>query len=123
MPVATLSGAPEFAFGDAVFRSLAVPSRGSTRFAIWALELAPGMSGDAHSLDCEEVLVIHSGQISARIGTQEIEAGPGDAVIVPPETSFVLRNATSEPVHATAITSAGFRATLGDTTMLPPWSL
>ncbi|MBA3277863.1 MAG: hypothetical protein H0U22_03940 [Geodermatophilaceae bacterium] len=46
MPVATLSGAPEFAFGEVVFRSLAVPSRGSTRFAIWALELAPGMSGD-----------------------------------------------------------------------------
>ena len=95
MPVATLSEAPEFVLGDAVFRSLAVPSRGSTQFAIWALELAPGMSGEAHSLDCEEVLVIHSGQISARIGTQEIEAGPGDAVIVPPATSFVLRNATS----------------------------
>jgi len=123
MPVATLSDAPEFALGDAVFRSLAVPSRGSTQFAIWALELAPGMSGDAHSLDCEEVLVIHSGRISATIGTQDIQAGPGDAVIVPPQTSFVLRNATSEPVHATAITSAGFRATLGDKTMIPPWSL
>ena len=123
MPVATLSDAPEFALGDAVFRSLAVPSRGSTQFAIWALELAPGMSGDAHSLDCEEVLVIHSGRISATIGTQDIQAGPGDAVIVPPQTLFVLRNATSEPVHATAITSAGFRATLGDTTMIPPWSL
>lgn len=123
MPVATLSDAPEFALGGAVFRSLAVPSRGSTRFAIWALELAPGMSGDAHSLDCEEVLVIHSGRISATIGTQEIQAGPGDAVIVPADTSFVLRNATSEPVHATAVTSAGFRATLGDNTMIPPWSL
>jgi len=123
MPVATLSEAPEFAFGDAVFRSLAVPSRGSTQFAVWALELAPGMSGDAHSLDCEEVLVIHSGRISAIIGIQEIEAGPGDAVIVPPQTLFVLRNATSEPVHATAITSAGFLATLGDKTMIPPWSL
>ena len=65
-PVATLSGAPEFAFGEVVFRSLAVPSRGSTRFAIWALELAPGMSGDAYSLDCEEVQVIHSGQINDR---------------------------------------------------------
>lgn len=123
MPVATLSEAPEFVFGDATFRSLAVPSRGSTQFAIWALELAPGMSGDAHSLDCEEVLVIHSGRISAVIGEAEIEAGPGDAVIVPPRTSFVLRNATPEPVHATAVTSAGFVATLGDKTMTPPWSI
>jgi len=123
MPVATLSEAPEFAFGDAVFRSLAVPSRGSTEFAIWALELAPGMSGDAHSLDCEEVLVIHSGRVSATIGTQEIEAGPGDAVIVPRQTSFVLRNASPESVHATAITSAGFQARLGDKTLIPPWSL
>jgi mannose-6-phosphate isomerase-like protein (cupin superfamily) len=123
MPVASLSEAPEFALGDAVFRSLAVPSRGSTQFAIWALELAPGMTGEAHSLDCEEVLVIHSGRISATVGTQEIQAGPGDAVIVPAQTSFVLRNATSAPVHATAITSAGFRATLGDKTLNPPWSL
>lgn len=123
MPVATLSDAPEFALGDAVFRSLAVPSRGSTELAVWALELAPGMSGDAHSLDCEEVLVIHSGRISAIIGDQEIQAGPGDAVIVPPDTSFVLRNASPKPVHATAITSVGFQARLGDRTMIPPWSL
>jgi len=123
MPVATLSEAPEFVLGDAVFRSLAVPSRGSTQLAVWALELAPGMTGDAHSLDCEEVLVIHSGRISATIGMQEIQAGPGDAVIVPMQTSFALRNAGSEAVHATAITSAGFLATLGDRTMTPPWSL
>jgi len=123
VPVATLSEAPEFALGDAIFRPLAVPSRGSTQFAIWALELAPGMSGDAHSLDCEEVLVIHAGRVSATIGTQEILAGPGDAVIVPPRTSFALRNASAEPVRATAITSAGFQATLGDKTMIPPWSL
>ncbi|MBA3294717.1 MAG: cupin domain-containing protein [Geodermatophilaceae bacterium] len=123
MPVATLSEAPEFVLGDAVFRALAVPSRGSTQFAIWALELAPGMSGEAHSLDCEEVLVIHSGRISATIGMQEIQAGPGDAVIVPMQTSFALRNAGPEAVHATAITSAGFLATLGDRTMTPPWSL
>lgn len=81
------------------------------------------MSGDAHSLDCEEVLVIHSGRIRATIGTQEIQAGPGDAVIVPMQTSFALRNAGAEAVHATAITSAGFQATLGDRTMTPPWSL
>lgn len=121
MPVATLSAAPEFALGGAVFRSLAVPSRGSTELAVWALELAPGMTGDPHSLDCEEVLVIHSGSISATIGTQEIQAGPGDAV--PAHTSFTVRNATSEPVRATAITAAGFRATLGDKTISPPWSL
>lgn len=123
MPVATLADAPEFTLGDAVFRSLAVPSRGSTQYAIWALELAPGMSGDAHSLDCEEVLVIHSGRISATIGTHDVQAGPGDAVIVPPQTSLVLRNATAEPVRATAITTAGFRATLGGKTIIPPWSL
>ncbi|MDQ4037396.1 MAG: cupin domain-containing protein [Actinomycetota bacterium] len=123
MPLATLSEAPEFTLGDAVFRSLAVPSRGFTQFAIWALELAPGMSGDSHTLDCEEVLVIHSGRISARIAETEIQAGPGDAVIVPADTSFVLRNPTAEPVHATAITSAGFRATLGDKMITQPWSI
>lgn len=123
MPVATLSDAPEFTLGDALFRLLAVPSRGSSELTVWALDLAPGMSGAAHSLDREEVLVIHSGRISATIGTQEVQAGPGDALIVPPDTSLSLRNATAEPVRATAITSAGIRATLGDKTISPPWSL
>jgi len=123
MPVATLADAPEFTFGGAVFRSLAVPSRGSNALAIWALELVPGMIGEAHSLDCEEVLVIHSGRISAMIGPDEVDAGPGDAVIVPARMSFTLRNSSAEPVHATAITSAGFLATLGGKTMTPPWSL
>lgn len=123
MPVATLSEAPEFVLGDATFRSLAVPSRGSTQYAVWALELAPGMRGEAHSLDCEEVLVIHSGQITAVIGSQAVEAGPGDAVIVPAGTSFELHNATPSPVHTTAITTAGFLATLGDKTLTPPWSV
>ena len=123
MAVATLSDAPEYALGDAVFRSLAVPSRGSTELAVWALDLAPGMNGEAHSLDREEVLVIHSGWISATIGTEEVQAGPGDAIIVPPHTSLSLRNATEEPVRATAITSAGMQARLGDRTITPPWSL
>jgi len=123
VPVATLSEAPEFALGDAVFRPLAVPSRGSTELAVWALDLAVGMTGEAHSLDREEVLVIHSGQVSATIGTQDVEAGPGDAVIVAPDTSFTLRNSGSEAVHATAIISAGFVATMGGKTFSPPWSL
>lgn len=123
MPVATLADAPEFALGDAVFRPLAVPSRGSTELAVWALDLAVGMTGEAHSLDREEVLVIHSGHILATIGTQDVQAGPGDAVIVPPRTSFTLRNSGAEPVRATAIISAGFLATLGDRTFSPPWSL
>ncbi|MBA3798295.1 MAG: cupin domain-containing protein [Actinomycetota bacterium] len=123
MPVATLAEAPEFTLGDAVFRPLAVPSRGSTELAVWALDLAPGMTGEAHSLDREEVLVIHSGQVSARVGIQDIEAGPGDAVIVPPDTSFTLRNPGAEPVRATAMITAGCLATLGDRTFSPPWSL
>lgn len=123
MTVATLSDAPEYALGDAVFRSLAVPSRGSTELAVWALDLAPGMNGDAHSLDREEVLVINSGRMSATIGVRDVEAGPGDAIIVPPHTSLALRNAGAEPVRATAITSAGMRATLGDRTITPPWSI
>lgn len=123
MTLATLSEAPEFALGNAVFRSLAVPSRGSTELAVWALNLAPGMIGEAHTLDREEVFVVHSGRIDATVGAQDVQAGPGDAVIVPPHTSLVLRNASPEPMRATVITSAGMRATMGDKTFAPPWSL
>lgn len=123
MPLATVSDAPEFVLDDAVFRALAVPSRGSTEVSVWALELAPGMVGEAHTLDREEVFLVHSGRIDARIGAEEVQAGPGDAVIVPADTPLRLRNAGSEPVRATVVTSAGMRATLGERTFAPPWSL
>ncbi|MGW2249969.1 cupin domain-containing protein [Kitasatospora sp. NPDC001660] len=64
------------------FRPLAVPSRGSTELAIWALELAPGVHSETHSMDREEVFVVIEGKVSATVAGEDVRAEAGDAIVV-----------------------------------------
>lgn len=68
MPLATLADAPTFSREAFTFRPLAVPSRGSSELAVWALEVAPGAVSEPHSLDREEVFVLHAGALAATVG-------------------------------------------------------
>ncbi|CAM5620114.1 hypothetical protein SRIMM317S_03901 [Streptomyces rimosus subsp. rimosus] len=70
----------------------------------------------------EEVFVV-TGRIAATVGGEEVVAGPGDAIIVPPRTELSLRNGEPDtPATVTVITSAGIKATLGGATFPPPWA-
>ncbi|MYU55422.1 MULTISPECIES: cupin domain-containing protein [Streptomyces] len=123
MPLSTLADAPVFARDGFTFRPLAVPSRGSSELAVWALEIAPGSAGEVHSMDREEVFVVVSGKVSATVADQEISTASGDAVIVPAHHTLRIRNAcATTPATLTAVTSAGMRATVGDATFPPPWA-
>ncbi|MEZ0111738.1 quercetin dioxygenase-like cupin family protein [Catenulispora sp. EB89] len=123
MPLSTLAEAPRFDLDGFTFRPLAVPSRGSTELAIWALDLEPGARSQPHTMDREEVFVVVSGAVSATVGEREVQAGPGDAVIVPPHTTLRLGNASTEsPAVLTAVTSAGMNATVGGAAFAPPWA-
>ncbi|MDH6577700.1 cupin domain-containing protein [Kitasatospora sp. MAP5-34] len=123
MPLSTLADAKVFARDGFTFRPLAVPSRGSTELALWALEIAPGAASEVHSMDREEVFVVITGQVCATVGGQELSAGSGDAIIVPARTLLQIRNAGSEnPATLTAATSVGMKATVGDATFPPPWA-
>ncbi|MFE7608854.1 cupin domain-containing protein [Streptomyces celluloflavus] len=123
MPLSTLADAPVFARDGFTFRPLAVPSRGSSELAVWALEIAPGSTSEVHSMDREEVFVVVTGEVSATVADQEISAASGDAVIVPAHHTLQIRNAcATTPATLTAVTSAGMRATVGDATFPPPWA-
>ncbi|RLU89145.1 cupin [Streptomyces griseocarneus] len=123
MPLSTLADAPVFERHGFTFRPLAVPSRGSTELAVWALEIAPGAQSEDHHMDREEVFVVTEGKVSADIAGQEVTAGPGDALIVPAHALLRLRNACPNTLATlTAVTSAGMRATIGDTVITPPWA-
>ncbi|AEW98253.1 cupin domain-containing protein [Streptantibioticus cattleyicolor] len=123
MPLSTLADAPVFDRDGFTFRPLAVPSRGSTELAVWALDLAPGARSEAHHMDREEVFVVVSGKVSAEIAGEEVLAGPGDAVIVPAHAVLRIGNACPDnPTTVTAVTSAGMKATVGDATFPPPWA-
>lgn len=123
MPLSTLAAAPVFDVEGFTFRPLAVPSRGSSELAIWALDVAPGARSEPHSMDREEVFVIISGSIAATVDGQEVLAGPGDAIVVPPHAELQLGNASADkPARVTAATSVGMIATLGGNSFPPPWA-
>jgi mannose-6-phosphate isomerase-like protein (cupin superfamily) len=124
MTVATRADAPHFEVDAYSFHPLAVPSRGSKELAIWALSAGPGAFSPAHHHDREVVFVVNSGRMAATIGGADVAAGPGDAIIVPAQATFELRNASdTEPASLTVTTTVGMQATMGGNTFPPPWSV
>jgi quercetin dioxygenase-like cupin family protein len=122
-PLSTLADAPHFARDGFTFRPLAVPSRGSTELAVWALDVEPGAGSETHSMDREEVFVVVSGAVSATVAGHEVSAGPGDAIIVPPHATLRIGNGSAEhPARLTVATSAGMRALVGGASFTPPWA-
>lgn len=122
MPVSTLATAETIRFHGLTARPIAVPSRGSTELAVWHLEVAPGQGGEEHAVDREEVFVVRSGRLYGTLGGEPCEAGPGDALIVPPGVPFRLGNDGDESAHVLVCTSAGVTATLNGRTVEPPWA-
>lgn len=122
MPVNTLAEAKRIEFHGLTARPMAVPSRGSAELAVWHLELPPGVRGEEHTVDREEVFVVRAGRPSGTIGGEPWTAGPGDAVLVPPGVPFALSNDGTEHARLVVCTSAGVRATLNGRTVVPPWS-
>jgi mannose-6-phosphate isomerase-like protein (cupin superfamily) len=122
MPVATLADAQIFERDGFTFRPLAVPSRGSQELALWALDVAPGAASAAHTVDREELFVVHAGALSATVGGADHQLAVGDVLMVPPHTLVSVRNPLGEPARATVVTSAGMRGTVDGVTFAPPWA-
>jgi mannose-6-phosphate isomerase-like protein (cupin superfamily) len=122
VPVSTFAEAKTIELNGLTAHPMAVPSRGSAELAVWHLELAPGVAGEEHTVDREEVFVMRSGRLTGALGGEPCEVGPGDALIVPPGVPFALANEGDEPARAVVCTSAGIRATLNGQTVIPPWS-
>jgi mannose-6-phosphate isomerase-like protein (cupin superfamily) len=124
MTVSTRSDAQRFDVDEYAFYPLAVPSRGSKELAVWTVDANAGAVSPAHHHDREVVFAITSGRMAAKVGELDVEAGPGDAIIVPANTTFELRNASADtPASMTVIATAGMQATMGGNTFSPPWTL
>ncbi|WP_199434274.1 cupin domain-containing protein [Qaidamihabitans albus] len=122
MTLATLAEAPRFETAGFVFRPLAVPSRGSAELAVWALEATAGAWSEPHTVDREEVFVLHEGRLVAEVGGVEHELAAGDALIVAPHTPLRLGNPAAGPAWLTVCTSRGMRGTVHGRTIDPPWA-
>ncbi|GAB2960709.1 cupin domain-containing protein [Amycolatopsis acidiphila] len=122
MTLASLVDAPTFENLGFTFRPLAVPSRGSTELAVWALEAAPGAASERHTVSREEVFVLQEGRMRAEVGDETHELAPGDALIVPPDTPLCLRNSGAETARLTVATSKGVVGVVNGTSVNPPWA-
>jgi mannose-6-phosphate isomerase-like protein (cupin superfamily) len=126
MPLIKGSTAPKFEIpcvAGVQFTGLAAPSRGSTENCVWRVSLAAHTPGAPHLLDREEVFAVISGRARATLGEETIELAAGDALVVPPNTSFSLANPHAELFEAIVVLPVGGRArvAMGEP-FVPPWA-
>ena len=123
MPVIAAPAGHTHELPGTLFTSLATPSRGSADLSVWRVEVAPGTSSPPHELTREEVFVVLAGRAVVQLGGQRLEAGAGDAIVVPPDTPFALANAADEPFRALVCLPVGGQARMADgRPFTPPWA-
>lgn len=91
--------------------------------AVWRSTTAPGTAGPVHRIDREQVLVVIEGTLSATVDHTEVNAAPGDAVVLPAGAVRQLRNDGPVPVITITCAIPGSQATVGDgDPVTVPWS-
>ncbi|MGZ4725217.1 MAG: cupin domain-containing protein [Ilumatobacteraceae bacterium] len=122
MPIIRTPAAPTHDLGGARFTSLATPSRGSAETAVWQVEIEPGAPATPHSLTREEVFVVLAGRAAVVIGGVSGVAELGDAIVVPPDTSFELTNGGDAILRLLCCFPVGGQGRLNGETFTPPWA-
>lgn len=103
------------------FTGLASPARGATELMAWQTEIPPGSEATPHQVTREELLVVLAGRAQAHCGDEVTPAGPGDVVLVPPDTDFALENVGDEPLRVIACMPVAGRARIAGETQTLPW--
>ena len=123
--MAVLSGpsGPTHELSGASFTSLATPSRGTAETSVWLVEIAPGAPATPHRLTREEVFVVLEGSAEVHLDGAVSAAEPGDAIVVPPGTTFALAACGTRPLRAVCCLPVGGQGMLADgVAFTPPWA-
>lgn len=122
MPVLRSSDATVFETHGSSFSSYAAPSRGSSQLCAWRLEVPAGTVGVAHRPTRDEVFLVLAGTLRVALGGDELDAGPGDVVVVPAD-SEVRVDTLGAPASAWVTTIPGLEAVMADgSRIVPPWT-
>lgn len=123
MPVLHAPARPTHELPGVKFTALSTPTRGAIDTSVWTVELAPGIPATPHQVTREEVFVVLSGTATVRLAGVESSASPGDAIVVPADTSFEISARGNEPLRALCCLPVGGQARLPDgQTFTPPWA-
>ncbi len=117
------SDAPQFGDDGTHITGYASPTRGSQSVCAWRVALDPGAGSPRHQLTHGEVFIGLSGTARFDIEGRHHTLAAGDAICVPPNTSFALTNEGAEPFTAICCMAAGGQARVGDGDPFPiPWA-
>jgi quercetin dioxygenase-like cupin family protein len=124
MKVITREQAPVFHAGGTTVTAYSAPSRGAAETSVWQVELAPGSTSPAHTLDHEEVFLATAGEAVATVDGAEHVVAAGECLIVPAGTVFSLGVRAAEPFRALVCLPCGARATVlpDGAPFVPPWA-
>lgn len=108
---------------NAVMTTLASPTLGGARSAIWRTEVKPDVKGPVHVFDVEQIWTFLEGEATIELDGETSTAGPGDTAVLP---AHATRQLIAGPQGYTAIVTAPADAhawTTGDTgdKITPPW--
>jgi mannose-6-phosphate isomerase-like protein (cupin superfamily) len=115
---------PHFSLPGLEFVGLASPSRGSSDLCTWRLTVEPSLvSGQAHTLDRDEVFMVVRGAI--RLGPDADVVSAGDVAVVPAGSPIQVANAGDGEAEVVVAIAAGFTAFQADGSVIgtPPWAV
>ncbi len=66
-----------------VMTTLASPTQGGCRYAVWRVTMAAGASGPRHAFDTDQVWTVMGGAARIELGGEMLAVAVGDTVIMP----------------------------------------
>jgi quercetin dioxygenase-like cupin family protein len=79
-----LTNAPVHETPNAVMRTLAAPSLGSTELAVWEVTMRAGQCGPEHEADREQVWTVLEGELDVDLGGSHHALTEGTTLRIPP---------------------------------------
>jgi quercetin dioxygenase-like cupin family protein len=68
---------------NGVITTLASPTQGGSRYAVWRVDMAAGASGPRHAFDTEQVWTVLGGAARIELGDEMLAVEVGDTVVMP----------------------------------------
>jgi quercetin dioxygenase-like cupin family protein len=103
---------------------LVAPSTGASEVMAWRAAMDAGVASPPHRHDHEEIVVLLSGTLLAKVGETEAVLTSGDACLIPAHTLHQVINTGAEPCTLLIAMRVGTRFLRpdGSETPAPPWT-
>jgi mannose-6-phosphate isomerase-like protein (cupin superfamily) len=90
MTLTTATDAARHETPNAVMRTLAAPSTGTAELSVWEVRMRAGQRGPVHTADREQVWLVLTGRLQARVGTARSVADGADTLVRADEEDMLV---------------------------------